>query len=250
MEYTIVDNEDIFNIISNFLSFNEILELRLLSKKALKIIKNNKTNKSIKYYNDFLDNRNTKYDKYRCFVKIINKITINYSYWSPYGGDTYINEYEIYAWNMLFSNVVLSPIHYAIYYAYFLLNNTAISETLDMNAHSYMWRAVTYDNGMIKQLTNSTGYLSYNNNITKLLNINLIYNKSDNQWGVQNNLKDIIIYYNTNVFSSNKIKYKQIIPVVDTYVLKLILNNRKIIPSQSYNKIRYIEDILLYHNIY
>ena len=237
------NNEDIFNTICNFISFNDILRLRLVSKKLLTFTKNNKIHNTIKYYYEFLDNRNTEHDKYRYFIKLVNNITIKYS--SLYYSDEKINKYKLCKWDKLFSNIILTPAHYAIYYAYFIMNKTATSEKINLNSTSYIWRAITYDNGMIKQLTNTTGHLYYNNNITNTLEIELIFNRDKTEYGWRNgNIIDVNIYYSDNIFY-NKLSYKKFIPIVDDNMLKLVLNSNRL---SSPNKIRYIEKPILFHN--
>jgi hypothetical protein len=224
----IVDNYDIINNIIKYLNFNDILKLRLLSQYYNLNFKDNKININIKYYIEFLNNRNKNYDPERNFIKIINNINVIYNYWSPYGGDLdNIKQYQIYNWNMLFSNnnfTHFTPLKYAIYYAYFILNNTATSERINLADTSYSWKAIIYDNGMIKQLTNTTGYLCYNKN-EKSIQIKLIYNS--NMLTNNNFIKDIDInFYTDNLYQniSNNILRVKTWTINKTY-LEILLNN-------------------------
>jgi hypothetical protein len=144
---------------------------------------------------------------------------------------------------MLFSNnnfTHFTPLKYAIYYAYFILNNTATSERINLADTSYSWKAIIYDNGMIKQLTNTTGYLCYNKN-EKSIQIKLIYNS--NMLTNNNFIKDIDInFYTDNLYqniSNNKLN-----PIIDKNVLKNLLNNNK-----KFRIIKYLNEDLTYYNL-
>ena len=227
------------NIIS-FFSINEILSLKILSKENHTII-----------YNYLKRIHNAKHDEYRKFTSIINNISIPNNTWSQWCGISshiQLHEYSIFKWDLLFSQKQqkyhFDAISYAIYYAYFMINNTAYAARTEIG--KCVWSALIYENGMIKQLENTCGYLQYNNTDLNCKIITISYKYTDyKNWAmpdIKNNNIDINLTINfTEISTGQMFNADENIPIDKEVLKNIIWTNKK------YNlnkKITYIEDFI------
>jgi hypothetical protein len=206
--------------------------------------------RSSKYYNniikEILNNKIiTNYNNYHNFSKLLNNITILRNTWSPYCTITNILEYTPDTWNQFIISInedTHASIKYAIYYAYFILNNTATSARVRYGVTE--WIAVIYPNGMIKQLQTSTGYITCNDNNCIFISIKYATSPHLIQYISNdiNNTKDLIIEFQNS--------HSEIIQPpfnIDIHILKSIL-----IKNRNYNKrgkINYIEDFIFWDRL-
>ena len=224
------------NIIS-FFSINEILSLKIISKENHNII-----------YNYLKKIHKAKHDNYRNITAIINTISIPNNTWSQWCNTTKLSlhEYSIFKWDLLFlqkkQKYNFDAISYAIYYAYFMINNTAYAARTTFG--TCVWCALIYENGMIKQLENTCGYLQYDSNELncKLITISYTYGMC---WFMPNTIKkdfDIKLTIKfTEIRTGQLFNEDENIPIDKEVLKNIIWTNKK---YNANKKITYIEDFI------
>ena len=225
------------NIIS-FFSINEILSLKIISKEN-----------HIMIYNYLKRIHKSKYDDYRKITSIINNISIPNNTWSQWCNTTKfaLHEYSIFKWDLLFSQKKqkynFDAISYAIYYAYFMINNTAYAARTTIG--KCVWCAVIYENGMIKQLENTCGYLQYDSNEPNCKLLTISYTYSNMGWFIPDAMKkefDIKLTINfTEIGTGQMFNGNENIPIDKEVLTKIIWTNKK---YNANRKITYIEDFI------